>query len=318
MLLNHEHVEFTRIGDVEIPDHYFNRITTGEEEIDCIFGNGILPGSTLTLIANPGVGKSVFSLILAEKLTLQGYKVGYTSGEEDIRQIAYNAKRLNVVNLKIATITNVEDIAEHMENMDLLVIDSFQCLTTEDDLNSRQKIQHFVNTLVKKAKVYNCALLFIVQMTTSGELKGGTTLPYAVDVNLRITKDNDLGRDYRVIDVYKNRFGPTAQYKAIMESTGYTFLGLYEPEEQAKEVKVSKSQIRKNAIINMTDPPLITVDRVAQELDISNQIANNLLRELITENKLSKYGRGIDSVWKVNTVSDGIFLKELINELELK
>jgi len=318
MLLNHEHVEFTRIGDVSIPDHYFNRIKTGDEELDSIFGNGILPGSTITLIANPGTGKSVLSLILAEKLTTQGYKVGYTSGEEDIRQIAYNAKRLNVKNLQIATITNVEEIVKHMTNMDLLVIDSFQCLTTESDLNSRQKIQHFVNTLVKKAKVHNCALLFIVQMTTSGELKGGTTLPYAVDVNIKIEKDKELGKDYRIIDVYKNRFGPTAQYKAIMESTGYTFLGIYEPEEKVKQPTISKSQIRKESIMAMIEPPLITVSRVSQELDISNQTATTLLRELVAENKLYKYGRGSDSVWKVNTVKDDLFLKELIKELELK
>jgi predicted ATP-dependent serine protease len=318
MLLNHEHVEFTRIGDVSIPDHYFNRIKTGDEELDSIFGNGILPGSTITLIANPGTGKSVLSLILAEKLTTQGYKVGYTSGEEDIRQIAYNAKRLNVKNLQIATITNVEEIVKHMTNMDLLVIDSFQCLTTESDLNSRQKIQHFVNTLVKKAKVHNCALLFIVQMITSGELKGGTTLPYAVDVNIKIEKDKELGKDYRIIDVYKNRFGPTAQYKAIMESTGYTFLGIYEPEERVKQPTISKSQIRKESIMAMIEPSLITVSRVSQELDISNQTATTLLRELVAENKLCKYGRGSDSVWKVNTVKDDLFLKELIKELELK
>lgn len=318
MLLNHDHVEFTRIGDVSIPDHYFNRIKTGDEELDSIFGDGILPGSTITLIANPGTGKSIFSLILSEKLTTQGYKVGYTSGEEDIRQIAYNAKRLNVKNLQIATITNVEEIVKHMTNMDLLVIDSFQCLTTESDLNSRQKIQHFVNTLVKKAKVHNCVLLFIVQMTTSGDLKGGTTLPYAVDVNIKIEKDKELGKDYRIIDVYKNRFGPTAQYKAIMESTGYTFLGIYEPEEKIKESTISKSQIRKENIMNMIEPPLITVSRVSQELDISNQTATTLLRELVAENKLFKYGRGSDSVWKVNTVKDKLFLKELIKELELK
>jgi predicted ATP-dependent serine protease len=318
MLLNHEHVEFTRIGDVSIPNSYFNRIKTGDDELDSIFGDGILPGSTMTLIAKPGTGKSVFSLILSEKLTTKGYKVGYTSGEEDIRQIAYNAKRLNVKNLKIATITNVDEIVQHMKNMDFLVIDSFQCLTTDNDLNSRQKVQYFVNTLIKKAKVYDCALLFIVQMTTSGELKGGTTLPYAVDVNLKIDKDEELGKDYRIINVYKNRFGPTAQYKAIMESSGYTFLGAYEPEEKVKTSKVSISQTRKNHIINMVEPPLITVARVSEELDISTQTANNILRELVAENKLCKYGRGSESVWKVNSIKDETFLKELVKQLESK
>lgn len=72
MLLNHEHVEFTRIGDVSIPNSYFNRIKTGDDELDSIFGDGILPGSTMTLIAKPGTGKSVFSLILSEKLTTKG------------------------------------------------------------------------------------------------------------------------------------------------------------------------------------------------------------------------------------------------------
>jgi predicted HTH transcriptional regulator len=103
-----------------------------------------------------------------------------------------------------------------------------------------------------------------------------------------------------------------------MESTGYTFLGMYEPEEQVKKPKVSKSQVRKETIMNMVEPPLITVSRVSQELDISNQNATTLLRELVDENKLCKYGRGSDSVWKVNTVKDDIFLKELIKELELK
>lgn len=315
MLLNHEHVSFTRIGDVSIPDSYFNRLKTGTVELDNIFGDGILPGSTMTLIADPGTGKSVFSLILAEQLTLQGYKVGYTSGEEDIRQIAYNAKRLNVTNLKIATITNVEELVKHMSNMDLLVIDSFQCLTTSNEFNSRQQVQYFVNSLVKQAKIHNCALLFIVQMTTSGDLKGGTTLPYAVDVNIRIEKDEDLGKDYRIINVYKNRFGQTAKYEALMESSGYTFLGIHEPKEKSTS-KVSLSQSRKDTIMNMVDPPLITLSRISEELEISEQIANNLLRSLVSENKLRKFGRGSDSVWKVDSVSEDFFLKELMRELE--
>ena len=48
---------FTKVSDIEIPDIFFRRLKTEVEEIVTIFGEGILPGSTITLCGVPGTGK---------------------------------------------------------------------------------------------------------------------------------------------------------------------------------------------------------------------------------------------------------------------
>jgi predicted ATP-dependent serine protease len=300
MNLDLEQTPFTKISDIVIPDIFFNRLLTGNDYIDAIFGMGILPGSTITLKALPGVGKSVFALTISELLTNVGYDVAYSSGEEDIRQLAYNCKRLGVKNLEIGTITDVDELLAIMPDKDFMVIDSFQTLTTEKELNSRERIKYFNDNLVRQAKVHECALLFIVQETTSGEIRGGTTLPYAVDVNMKILKNPD-DKDFRIFDVYKNRFGATMTHGAKFGQLGYEFLGEYEETESEKNEKGKKTpvkEIRKDTILKMDEPPLITVQRVMESLEIQEPTAKLLLSELELEMKLIKYGRGKDAVWK--------------------
>lgn len=303
MNLDLERTTFTKISDIEIPDIFFNRILSGCDEIDNIFGSGILPGSTMTLKALPGVGKSVFALTLSEKLSNIGYNVAYSSGEEDIRQLAYNCKRLGISNLEIGTITDVNELLDVMPGKDFMVIDSFQTLTTTKELNSKERNKYFIDNLVKQAKVHECSLMFIVQETVSGEIRGGTTLPYAVDVNMKIIKDPD-DKDFRIFDVYKNRFGPTMTHGARFGASGYEFIGEYTETEKMKDEKKSKTsvkEVRKQSILGMGEPPLITVKRVVDELDVKEQTAKLLLTELENEMKIIKYGRGMDAIWKFHT-----------------
>jgi|TARA_R110002110_G_scaffold148108_1_gene339104 predicted ATP-dependent serine protease len=302
MNLGFETVKFTKVSDVVIPDTFFNRLETPVEALNAIFGTGILQGSTITLKAKPGVGKTTFALILGEQLTNAGYKVGFTTGEEDVRQLAYNCQRIKVVNLNVSTITDVDVILTMIPTLDFLVIDSFQSLTTVLELNSRARIKYFIDHLVKKAKDHNCALLFIVQENRDGTIKGGTTLPYAVDVNIDITKvkgENDL----RIIDNYKNRFGQTICHEGRMTATGLEFVGEYElPEDEKKGKKDSVKVVRKQEILTMDEPPLITVERVMEAFDIKNQSAKLLLSEMETDKTLKKYGRGGEAIWKINEV----------------
>lgn len=302
MTLDYEIVEFTKISDVEIPDIFFNRLKTNVEVLDSIFGLGILPGSTITLKARPGVGKSIFSLTLAELLTNEGYNVAYSTGEEDIRQLAYNCKRLKIENLQVGTITDVDSLLDKLPELDFLVIDSFQTLTTVQDLNRQEKIQYSIDNLVKQAKVNACALLFIVQETTGGEIRGGTTLPYAVDVNMTILKNPD-DPELRIIEVEKNRFGPALKWETKMKPTGYEFIGEYKETEKMKEEKQKKESVkvaRKEQIMAMDEPPLITTTRVMEAFDIKEPTAKLLLVELENEMKLIKYGRGSSAIWKIN------------------
>jgi predicted ATP-dependent serine protease len=300
MNLDLEVSPFTKISDIVIPDIFFNRLLSGNGHIDSIFGSGILPGSTITLKALPGVGKSVFALTISELLSNIGYDVAYSSGEEDIRQLAYNCKRLGVQNLEIGTITDVDELLDVMPDKDFMVIDSFQTLTTKKELNTRERIKYFIDNLVKQAKVHECSLMFIVQETTSGEIRGGTTLPYAVDVNMKIIKDPE-DKDFRIFDVYKNRFGPTMTHGARFGASGYEFLGEYVETEKAKEEKAKRGSVkdsRKQIILQMDEPPLITVGRVMDSLNVQEQTAKLLLSELEMDMKLIKYGRGKEAIWK--------------------
>jgi len=300
MNLDLKQTPFMKVSDIVIPDTFYNRLKTGIDALDNIFGMGLLPGSTITLKALPGVGKSVFSLTLSEMLTDCGYKVGYTSGEEDIRQLAYNCKRLGIENTEISNITDIDEILSIMPDKDFMVIDSFQTLTTTRKLNSRERIKYFNDNLVRVAKEHECTILFVVQELADGTIRGGTSLLYAVDVNMQILKNKE-DKNSRIFDVYKNRFGATMQHEARFGPSGYEFVGEYSETEDMEDEKTKKAPVkesRKSDILSMDEPPLITVKRVMDELDIKEQTAKLLLSELENDMKLIKYGRGMDAIWK--------------------
>ena len=64
--------KFTHVSEVVIPDVYYRRLKCGNEKIDAAFGDGILPGSSITLTARAGMGKTTFVLQLLELLNNQG------------------------------------------------------------------------------------------------------------------------------------------------------------------------------------------------------------------------------------------------------
>lgn len=238
MKLNYEVSDFKKVSDVEIPDTFYDRLRTGIPLLDVIFGDATLPGlmrgSVITMIATPGAGKSTFTLTLAELLTNKGYKVGYASGEEHTTQIAYNCKRLKVVNTPIGNITDVDFLNGKLDDLDILIVDSFQCLSVKQKLTKTKKIEYIITNLVSQAKHKNCVIFFIVQLTSDGKIKGGTDLPYAVDVNLKIDHVKGMNPNYRKISNYKNRFGPTKDYIARLDANGYTFLGELEGFDESK------------------------------------------------------------------------------------
>jgi predicted HTH transcriptional regulator len=78
-------------------------------------------------------------------------------------------------------------------------------------------------------------------------------------------------------------------------------MGEYTESESEKEENSKKTpvkEIRKDTILNMDEPPLITLSRVMETLNIQEQTAKLLLSELEMDMKIIKYGRGKDAVWK--------------------
>lgn len=293
---------FTNVSDISIPDIFYKRLLTGVEEIDNMFGNGILPGCSFTVTAQAGCGKTTFLLQLAEALAVNNYEVGYASGEENIYQLAFTCKRLNITHVNIANITDIDTLVEATKTLDILVVDSFQALTTPEKLNSREIETYAVQKLVKAAKTNECALFFIMHLTKDGKLKGSTLVPHAVDVNIQIMLDTEADDPTsRVISFYKNRFGPTADYSATLTNGGFEFSGRKEVERTSG--KRGRKQDAYEKILKMQEPPYITKARVIQELNITPSQAYLVLKELRELGKIVKYGRGEEAIYKLKDLA---------------
>ena len=287
MKLNFESTEFVAVKDIVIPDIYNRRLKTGIEIIDDMFGDGILPGTVMTVSSRAGMGKSTFVLQMLNHLTKHGHRIGYCSSEESIYQVAFACRRLGITEVGICNENRLDRILQNMENMSVVVVDSFQGIET-GDMDDKDVIE----TLIRKAKETECVLVLICHMTKGGEMRGTNLLTYAVDVNMFIDTVKDAPAGTRHIYFSKNRFGPGAEFDIILEKTGFDFSAI---QKSGEVTKVSKKDEERNKILSMSGK--ITVTKVCKEVGVDATRAGYLLRELTTEGKLKRRGRGKTAVW---------------------
>jgi len=141
MKLNHIiPTSFTAAKDVQIPDIYFRRVKSNIPEIDEMFGGGILPGSCITLSSKAGVGKSTMVLQILNGMTKTGRSVGYISAEESIHQVAFSCRRLGIEDVGVCNETKFSKVLSFMEDMDVIVIDSFQAMD-KGNLEEKEAIE---------------------------------------------------------------------------------------------------------------------------------------------------------------------------------
>src|ERR1051325_5118549 len=70
------------------------RLLTGIAELDRVCGGGLVPGSTILVGGDPGIGKYPLLLQAAAALGASGAAAAYITGEEAIDQIRLRADRL--------------------------------------------------------------------------------------------------------------------------------------------------------------------------------------------------------------------------------
>ena len=293
-----------KVSDIKIPDIFNRRMKTGIRRIDSLFDEGILPGGTFTITAQAGCGKTTLMLQMLEGLAKNGYRVGYCSGEESVYQLAFTCKRIGVSRVEIANITDIEEISKLSESYDLLIIDSFQALTTKNKMNMRAKEVHAVQTLVRTAKENECSMGFIMHLTKDGKLKGSTVVPHTVDACLNIDRIDDVDDGARCISFSKNRFGPCNELETMLTRTGFDFHAtVIREDDNEAEKKAPSKRDRKKAQVEallkiFEDKKWHQIGELTSVTDDDVSRATFLLRELTTLGKIEKYGRGAKAYWR--------------------
>jgi len=296
-----ETTKLQKVSQIKIPDIFNRRMKTGISRVDNLFDAGILPGSTFTLTAQAGCGKTTFALQMLEGLAKNGYKVGYCSGEESVYQLAYTCNRIGVTRVEIANITDIDDISKLADKYDLLIVDSFQALTTKTKMNMRAKEVFAVQTLVRKCKETECSIGLIMHLTKDGKLKGSTVVPHTVDACLNIDRIDDLDEGARNIYFTKNRFGPCNELETLITARGYDFDAVIVKDEEETKKAPSKASRKKDHLKKIMSHIKKTGSiNIAKAANIAEDVqrAQRFLRELSAIGKVTKRGRGVYANWK--------------------
>lgn len=189
------------------------RFSAGSPEMNRVLGGGIIPGSLVLMVGDPGVGKSSLNLRICAYVAKK-HKVLYVTGEESSRQIRMRADRLNALddNLYVLSETDLERIERHVleQKPDLLVIDSIQTIFRPDIQSapgSVSQVRECSVNLLRIAKQNNIAIFIIGHVTKDGTLAGPRVLEHIVDTVLYF--EGERNAEYRVLRAVKNRFGNT-------------------------------------------------------------------------------------------------------------
>ncbi|MBI4295194.1 MAG: DNA repair protein RadA [Chloroflexi bacterium] len=182
-------------------------------EFDRVLGGGIVPGSSVLIGGDPGIGKSTLLLQVAALAAQVGGKVVYISGEESQHQVKLRADRLGITGHDIYLLaeTDLEAILQHLEKLSpvLAIIDSIQTMQTEMEAppGSPAQVRECTIRLVHWAKASNIPVLIAGHVTKDGAIAGPRLLEHMVDVVLYL--EGEPFGSYRLLRGVKNRFGST-------------------------------------------------------------------------------------------------------------
>jgi DNA repair protein RadA/Sms len=210
------------ITDITAPD--VEHWPSGINEFDRVLGGGIVPGATILLSGEPGVGKSTLLLEVASKAAQGGQRVLYVSAEESVNQVRMRAQRTDALHpsLFLAAETDLATIIGQVDQVQphLLIVDSVQTVSSSlnDGLAGQPgQVREVASTLIRVAKDRGLPLLLVGHVTKDGSIAGPRVLEHLVDVVCQFEGDRQTA--LRFIRAHKNRFGPTDEV-GCFEMTG--------------------------------------------------------------------------------------------------
>jgi DNA repair protein RadA/Sms len=187
------------------------RLASGQDELDRVFGAGIVPGSVTLLGGDPGIGKSTLLLqVAAHVAATRG--VLYASGEESVAQIGMRAQRLGLSAASLGCVaeTDLQSIIGLAceRKAALLVVDSIQTVqsaSVDASAGGVSQLRECTAELVRFAKSTSTAVVIIGHVTKEGAIAGPRVLEHLVDTVLYF--ESEAGSRYRIVRATKNRFG---------------------------------------------------------------------------------------------------------------
>jgi len=219
-------------GENTTPD----RLKSGLGEFDRVTGGGLVPGSTLLVGGDPGIGKSTLLLQLLGLLAQNGKKTVYVSGEEAITQIRLRAARLGFEKapVSLAAETNLADIRttlEAGEPPDCIVIDSVQTMwspSIDASPGTVTQVRTVTQELIRFAKMHNTTVIIVGHVTKDGQIAGPRVMEHMVDTVLYF--EGERGHQFRILRSVKNRFGATDEI-GVFEMTDRGLCEITNPSE---------------------------------------------------------------------------------------
>ena len=201
----------TKLSQIDVEND--DRIRTGENVIDSILGGGFVKGQVVLLGGEPGIGKSTLALQMADHLVKNGKKVLYASGEESSKQIKMRASRIRASgDIFLSSDQDIDSVLKSASEMDFLVIDSIQTFYDSDISTvpgGIAQLRSVTSKIVEFSKRNSVVSLIIGHITKSGDIAGPKIIEHVVDTVLYF--EGERTTDYRLLRVYKNRFGPSGE-----------------------------------------------------------------------------------------------------------
>lgn len=251
----------SNIKKLVVPPHLRRRVSCGINWVnDAMGGKGFTPSTCGMLTGTPGAGKTTFMLQIADCITGTGNVCLFNTGEESLYQVALTAERLKVTNGFIpGQDTYVPQLLNHADNIFehdvkgqsvklrngteqqktlFILIDSLQTMDDgkykDGTINANSSVR-VATALTKYAKEkQDVVVIFIGQVTKSGEFAGKNTIKHMVDMHLHLYIDNDQRSETwgeRIFTNFKNRFGFAGRtYVLGMDESGLWKKGQYHPD----------------------------------------------------------------------------------------
>jgi DNA repair protein RadA/Sms len=189
---------------------------SGITEFDRVLGGQLLPGMTVLLGGDPGIGKSTLMLQAADAYSRQGIPVLYVTGEESLSQLKLRADRLHVTGERVTVLnaTAIDEIAAAIDSdsYGIVLVDSIQTVSSpqfDSPPGTVAQIREAANALITLAKAQGFALFLIGHVTKEGIVAGPKVLEHMVDTVIYF--EGDSTHLYRMLRAAKNRFGSVAE-----------------------------------------------------------------------------------------------------------